>query len=294
MILSVFTVFYIKEDINPLKNLFLIYGIVHIPLIFFAYRFNYGLLKYFVLVYIVYHSFFLYANALFYWLFGQTTAFIWFLIIPVAAMIFFQRKVVILFSIYAFALICSVFIVVPFIPKGYCQRPTDHQLMLVNILTIVISICCICFFLYYLNLINLIKELQLSKYRIRDEKITTDTDNIKFENLYINILNYFSEKKPYCNPNFTIVQLAEDLNSNVKYISKIIIIKEKVNFSIFLNKYRINLVKELIAMNYHNKYTIRHIYTSAGFRHQATFNKVFKNIEGITPSEYIKRNNTKW
>ncbi len=40
----------------------------------------------------------------------------------------------------------------------------------------------------------------------------------------------------------------------------------------------------MIAKDYHNKY----IYLSAGFRHQSTFNKVFKEIEGITPSEYIK------
>ncbi|WP_370567614.1 helix-turn-helix domain-containing protein [Dysgonomonas sp. Marseille-P4677] len=35
---------------------------------------------------------------------------------------------------------------------------------------------------------------------------------------------------------------------------------------------------------------MRYIYSSAGFRHQSTFNKVFKELEGITPSEYIKNN----
>ncbi|MFR0679219.1 helix-turn-helix domain-containing protein, partial [Dysgonomonas mossii] len=110
---------------------------------------------------------------------------------------------------------------------------------------------------------------------------------------YLNILNYFAEKKPFCDPDYTIVQLAKYLNSNVKYISKIIKIKKDVNFSAFLNKYRIKLIKELIAKDYHNKYTIRHIYASAGFRHQSTFNKVFKELEGITPSEYIKSNKGK-
>ncbi|WP_410566018.1 helix-turn-helix domain-containing protein [Bacillus sp. SIMBA_033] len=32
-----------------------------------------------------------------------------------------------------------------------------------------------------------------------------------------------------------------------------------------------------------------YIYTEAGFSNQATFNRVFKSIEGITPSEYINR-----
>lgn len=288
--LSIFTAFYIKEDVNPLKKLFIVYAIMHIPLIVIAHKFNYESLKHFIPIYIVYLSFFLYVNVLFYWLFGQITAFIWLCIIPVAAMVFFQRKAIIFWSIYVLVLICSAFIVDLFIPEGYYRRPSEELLTLVNVITIFMNIGFIMFFLYYLSQINLIKELQLNKYEIKDEQIIKDTDNTKFDNLYDNILNYFSVEKPYCNPNFTIAQLAEDIDSNVKYISRVIKIKEEVNFNVFLNQYRIKLVKELIAMNYHNKYTIRHIYTSAGFKYQATFNKVFKDIEGITPSEYIKRN----
>ncbi len=30
------------------------------------------------------------------------------------------------------------------------------------------------------------------------------------------------------------------------------------------------------------------VYTEAGFKNQSTFNRVFKQIEGMTPSEYIR------
>jgi AraC-like DNA-binding protein len=182
--------------------------------------------------------------------------------------------------------------VVPFIPEGYYQRPTNSQLMVINIMTIVQSTGFIMFFIYYLNKISLIKELKLNKYEIKEEEVksTIETEDIKYDNLYNDILNYFSEKKPYCKPDFTIVQRAKDIDSNVKYVSKVINMKENVNFNVFINMHRVRLIKELIAMNYHNKYTIRYIYTSAGFKHQSTFNKVFKDIEGITPSEYIKSN----
>jgi AraC-like DNA-binding protein len=33
-----------------------------------------------------------------------------------------------------------------------------------------------------------------------------------------------------------------------------------------------------------------YIYTEAGFSNQSTFNRVFKQIEGITPSEYFQKN----
>ena len=132
----------------------------------------------------------------------------------------------------------------------------------------------------------------VEKHQIdKQEKATTikeneETDNLK--KLYNDILRYFLEKEPYSDPDFTIVQLAKDLNSNVKYISSAIKQFENVNFKIFINRYRIDIVKELIAKDFHNKYTIRHMYVIAGFRHQSTFNKVFKDIEGITPTEYIK------
>jgi len=142
--------------------------------------------------------------------------------------------------------------------------------------------------MYYQNTINQIKEIRFNKYEVKEEKDGKDLENIKFDTLYTAILTYFSEKKPYCNPDFTIEQLAKDLNSNVKYISKAIKIKENVNFNFFLNKYRISMIKEMIANDFHNKYTLRYIYFKSGFRHQSTFNKAFKDIEGMTPSKYIK------
>lgn len=291
---SFFAVYYWYEDIKPLNIIVGACPIVHILLFVIPYKLNYQALKPLISVYLIYVSVFLFLQIIFFWSFGQITVFMWYSIIPIAAMIFFKRKTVIFWSIYVLVLICLGFIVVPFMPERYYQKPTDNQLMVINIMTIVLNISFVMLFIYYHNKISLIKELQLRQSeellenKGEEEIETKEVEIEKFESLYNEILTYFSEKKPYCNPDFTIVQLAEDLDSNVKYISRVIKLKENVNFSVFLNMYRISLVKELIADNYHNKYTIGYIYTTAGFRHQSTFNKVFKEIEGVTPSEYIK------
>jgi len=215
--------------------------------------------------------------------------FLWGSVIPVGAMTFFPRGKVIFYSALNFILMCSVFIVIYFIPKEYYpQRFTDDQLNFISIASLIMSASLSLFFIYYQNKINQIKELQLNKYIIKEEKDIHDLGNPKFEKLYIDILDYFSQKKPYCNPDFTIEQLTKDLNSNVKYVSKAINLKENINFNVFLNRYRINQVKEMIAMNYLDRYTLKHIYTTVGFRHQSTFNKAFKDIEGSTPTKYIK------
>ncbi|MFR0679383.1 MAG: hypothetical protein ACLSIO_17040 [Dysgonomonas mossii] len=79
----------------------------------------------------------------------------WYSIIPIAAMIFFKRKTVVLWGIYVLVLVCSVFIIGSFIPKGYFHSPTEKQFMIINIMTIVLSISFIMFFVYYLYIYHI-------------------------------------------------------------------------------------------------------------------------------------------
>lgn len=292
---SSFTIYYWSENMVPLCYMVGLCSIAHILFFFVPYLLSYEAIKTLIPVYLVYISIFLYINVLYFWSFGQITAFLWYSIILVAAMVFFKRKTVILWSIYIFILICSAFIVEPFLPHGYYEKPTETQLEVINSATIITTVGFIIFFIYYLNKISMIKELQsrsdgkeIETKKEGEKEIKEEEEREKYEILYNEILNYFSEKKPYCNPEFSIVELAEDLDSNVKYISRAIRLKENVSFNVFLNIYRVNLIKEMMVKDYHNKYTIGYIYITAGFRRQSTFNRVFKEIEGITPSEYIK------
>jgi len=287
ILLSFFTFFYFYEDIKPLNYLVGAFLTTHIVFIFFTYKLDYESLKSLIPVYLIYLSIFLYLEALFFWSFKQITILLWISVIPAGAMTFFSRRKVVFYSALFFVFMSSIFIIMPFIPEKYYPPPqlfSNDQLILTNIVTFFTSAGLFLFFIYYQSEINRIKELQLKK----NEVDINDLSNTKFDKLYTDILNYFYQTNPYCNPDFTIEQLAKDINSNVKYVSKAIKIKENVNFNVFLNKYRINQVKELITKNYLNKYTIRHIYTSAGFRHQSTFNKAFKDIEGGTPTDWIK------
>jgi AraC-like DNA-binding protein len=52
-------------------------------------------------------------------------------------------------------------------------------------------------------------------------------------------------------------------------------------------------VKDKLQSDELKTMTLMHIYSEAGFKNQSTFNKVFKKIEGVTPSEYIQKTSTK-
>lgn len=106
--------------------------------------------------------------------------------------------------------------------------------------------------------------------------------------LYQKIVQFFEEKKPYKNPEFNIRKLAELLDSNSTYVSRALNRVGNKKFNQLVNDYRIDQVKREIAGNLHQKFTLEHIYTNAGFSQQSTFNRIFKEYTGFTPSEYIE------
>lgn len=95
------------------------------------------------------------------------------------------------------------------------------------------------------------------------------------------------EKQLYKDVNFNISKLSTVMDINSSYISKSIRAKGYPNFNNYLNRYRIECVKRLLHENDIEKVTLMYIYTEAGFSNQSTFNRVFKQMENITPSEYI-------
>ncbi|CAM3839302.1 helix-turn-helix domain-containing protein [Flavobacterium branchiophilum] len=117
------------------------------------------------------------------------------------------------------------------------------------------------------------------------------TEFVKSDNfviLFKDIVQYIEKEKPYKDPNFSLNDLAEHFQTNINYISKSININQNgENFKNLVNYYRIEYVKQEIDNGLKNR-KLKDLYTAAGFEYQATFNRVFKEFEGVTPSEYIK------
>ena len=286
-VLSAFTLYYFYIDLKPINYFVAVFLATHLFFVFVPLLLDYETFKPLIPVYLIFLAGYLYLDILYFWLFQQVTVFLWVIIFPVGLTLFFEKKTVIFWNISIFLLYCTIFIVALFIPKESLSIPTSSQLVIINIMTFVLSGGFILFFSYYHSKLEQLKDLSMTMFESDEGNYLSDSENGKFDTLYTDIIQYFTDKKPYCNPDFTITELAKDLDTNVKYIARVIKIKENVNFIVFLNTYRINLVKEKIAQNDHNKYTLGYIYNQCGFRHQSTFNKVFKEIEGVTPSEYI-------
>lgn len=90
----------------------------------------------------------------------------------------------------------------------------------------------------------------------------------------------------YLNPELSVRILEEKTQMTAKEISIVLNQGLQKNFYQFVNEYRVQEVKERLLDSKYQHLTILGIGLEAGFKSKATFNRLFKNITGITPKQY--------
>lgn len=100
------------------------------------------------------------------------------------------------------------------------------------------------------------------------------------------LITFVEEKKPYLDRNLSIHQLSLMTGIPRHFITQVLNEYHKKNFFLFINEYRVKEVIKRFTDQRFNFYTILAIAFDAGFNSKTTFNAIFKNLTGITPSEY--------
>lgn len=105
------------------------------------------------------------------------------------------------------------------------------------------------------------------------------------------LLKYMKDEKPYLDGNLTIHDLSEKLDIPRHYLTQVINETLYKNFYTFINEYRVEEVKKLLTDPGYQKYTLTSIAYEAGFNSKSSFNSVFKDLVGKTPTEFKEENN---
>lgn len=92
----------------------------------------------------------------------------------------------------------------------------------------------------------------------------------------------------YLNSELTLKSLAENLDIHPNILSKIINDGLNKNFSDFINEYRVNAIVEKLHSGNYDHITLLGLSFECGFNSKTTFNRVFKNLKGVTPLQYKK------
>ncbi len=122
------------------------------------------------------------------------------------------------------------------------------------------------------------------------EKSKKTSLTVEEQNKYIEqIADYMEKEKPYLDSEMKQSTLAEELNMSVHLFSEVLNVCFEKNFSSFINIYRVDMAKQLIKNSKYAHYKILAIGYEAGFPSKTSFNRVFKKLVGLTPSEYRKQ-----
>lgn len=102
----------------------------------------------------------------------------------------------------------------------------------------------------------------------------------------------FKEKKIYTEQDLTLEKLAKYCDTNRTYLSKVINETYRMNYTDFINGYRINeailLLSDPIVSQ---KYSIEAIANASGYANISSFNATFKKTTGLTPSVFRRNAN---
>lgn len=105
--------------------------------------------------------------------------------------------------------------------------------------------------------------------------------------LYERIVRSMEQTHDYLNPEFSLSNIVSMAGSNVAYVSKVIKRYSGQNVPSFINEYRIReACRRILDDTNFGNITFAAIGESVGFSTQASFNRAFKKVTGITPSRY--------
>jgi len=100
------------------------------------------------------------------------------------------------------------------------------------------------------------------------------------------LISVMDTEKPYLNRNLSIQDLSEFTGIPRHHITQVLNENHGKNFFTFINEYRVKEVISRFGDPKNNNFTILAIAFDAGFNSKTTFNSIFKNRTGMTPSEY--------
>lgn len=92
----------------------------------------------------------------------------------------------------------------------------------------------------------------------------------------------------YLDPQISLKQLSDLLETNTKYLSQVVNLHTGNNLQVFLNTFRIAKAKERLLKEDASNLTLFGIATECGFKNKSTFYKVFKEMTGQTPQEFVR------
>lgn len=133
---------------------------------------------------------------------------------------------------------------------------------------------------------NVMMKAELPEPVIQKKELQLFTDN--YVKNIVTSLKSIKEKKSFLDPECKLGQISNEYGIPAHHLTYYFNDIEKISFSDWRNKLRIEHAIRLIEFGETNDYTLESISLKCGFGSQNTFIRAFKKNKGITPSVYLK------
>lgn len=113
---------------------------------------------------------------------------------------------------------------------------------------------------------------------IADDKEDKLTEN----GMILNVIEFIRQNY---DKEISLSEAAELVGITPEYLSKLFSKEMGINYCTFLGEFRVSIAKKLLASG---KYKIGEVAVMVGYKDTKYFNKVFRSIMGVSPSDYRK------
>jgi len=155
--------------------------------------------------------------------------------------------------------------------KSVCSAAVDYSLKILKLIVPGITV----------SIINSLKTTDET-----DDDINASLREIDIDKVSANLDNLMEKQKLYRIEDLTLNMLAQELDIPAHHLSKILNEKLNVNFSKYINRYRIEEAKLLLISE--TEMSVIDIAYEAGFSSLSTFYSAFLKFTGISPAKYRK------
>lgn len=133
------------------------------------------------------------------------------------------------------------------------------------------------------------KEAITEKGKARSNYFITEHQYLKYSQILEKLL---VEDKLFLDNDLNLSTLSTQMNLQPYLVSEIINRYAKETFFDFINRYRIEEIKQRLTNNQYDSYSILGIAYDCGFNSKSSFNTAFKKFTGSTPSDFRQKNIT--
>ena len=141
--------------------------------------------------------------------------------------------------------------------------------------------------------INKIEEISASIQDTQTNNAQTNSsaagllDSSTRESISTRVKQFMDEEHAYKDSQLNLLRLAQLIGVSTHHLSETLNQHQGKNFYQFINDYRVNYVREMLAQQQTAK--ILDLAMTAGFSSKSTFNAVFKQTTGLSPTQYRQK-----